>query len=219
VKLEKLLSHYSGEVAGRYEANRRGKKWVSEQAVVEELLRLLPKSATVLDIPVGTGRFVSAYHDLGLHAVGMDVSADMIAEARKKPGSESVVFRLGDVRHIEAESSSFDCVVCMRFLNWIDARMLADVVAELVRVSKRDLILGIRYLVPVSEIGFGNLRRILRAVRQLRRYIYRKSELIVHRKSVVTELFNALGLQVVEERCIEKDARGTDYYIYLLRKH
>ena len=54
---------------------------MEHQAVAGFLSQLDPGSC-VLDIPVGTGRFIPLYNNLGLRATGVDASIDMLGEAR-----------------------------------------------------------------------------------------------------------------------------------------
>lgn len=212
MKLEKLLTHYRGEVAAKYEKSRRNPKWEAEQAAVSHFLSKIGKSSRVLDIPVGTGRFIPVYEQFGLAGVGMDVSPAMLAEAQKKVRGDKIELRTGDIRHIDADAETFDCVVCMRFLNWIDLALLGEVLTELRRVSKKNLIVGIRHLVPFTELGVAG------AIAQLKRRFIPKDELIVHKKSDVDELFVRLNLEIVETHSVERHKKGTSYTIYLLRK-
>jgi ubiquinone/menaquinone biosynthesis C-methylase UbiE len=151
----------------------------------------------------------------------MDISVDMLGEAQKKirKNDGSIVLRSGDVRRIDARVESVDCVVCIRFLNWVDTPLLAEILGELCRVSKTNLIVGIRHLVPIGNYKpFKSVQGMLCAIRQISRLIYRKNELVLHRKSQVDNILSGLGLRVVQTKVIERDKRGTSYNIYLLEK-
>jgi O-antigen/teichoic acid export membrane protein/ubiquinone/menaquinone biosynthesis C-methylase UbiE len=215
MKPEDLASRYTGATAAGYEALRAGnKKWRREQDVVEEFLGGLPAGARILDIPVGTGRFIPVYEQRGFDATGMDISRDMLAEAKRKIGSGpgTVAIRNSDIFQIDAPDESFDCVVSIRFMNWIDSDRLARAMTEIRRVTRRHVIVGIRHFVPLDELApFGP-----RFLRQLKRRIAPPGGLTAHRRETVTALFESLELVVLESRRIESAPDGTDYHIYHL---
>ena len=163
-----LSTAYTGATAAGYEARRTSTaKWLSEQIAVSELLRVLPSGATVLDIPVGTGRFLELYQERGLKVAGRDISPDMLGAARNKLnelGGLDCSLWLADIRTIPDADDQYDCVLSIRFLNWVDSRGLEEVLREARRVSKRYLIVTIRHKVPTRDLLFRGpkgLRRLL----------------------------------------------------------
>src|SRR5437899_5461628 len=85
MNFEQLARNYLGTAAKTYDDERaKLEKWASEQRIVEDLLATLPAGSSVVDIPIGTGRFVDAYHRLHLTPTGMDISPDMIEIAARK---------------------------------------------------------------------------------------------------------------------------------------
>lgn len=148
--LEKTTRRYHGRLAETYDAKRaRQRRWHVENEVVARMLGYLhPRS--VLDCPVGTGRFLKTYALLNVSAVvGIDASKEMLALARKKvPRSmkqhAEVDLFLGDASAIDASDALFDVVVCVRFLDLLDAHALDAVMRELCRVARRAVILTIR---------------------------------------------------------------------------
>jgi GAF domain-containing protein len=100
---------YEGDAAEHYDESRKNRtvfNW--EEHIVGELLKEAPTGTRVLDVPVGTGRFIPTYVRLGLEVVGLDFSRDMLDEAaqtlrvacgyRRDPAapSHSVPHRLRD---------------------------------------------------------------------------------------------------------------------------
>src|ERR1700734_434447 len=144
---EKLSTDYTGGVAASYEAERTGgPEWPKEQAVVERFLATLPAGATIVDVPVGTGRFLEFYKKFNLSPTGLDISLDMLASAKAKAdglGLEATL-KKGDIRRIDALDKSFDAALCVRFVNWIDFTSMAAVLGELDRVARSTLILSVR---------------------------------------------------------------------------
>lgn len=218
-----LAQRYRGQVASRYDARRSTKtKWLREQDAVAQLLARLPAGSSLLDVPVGTGRFIDLYQSCGLAATGIDVSADMLAEAARKaqPLGYAMALRQGDIRRIDSPDASFDTVLCVRFLNWVDTATLGSVLDELTRVSRRRLILSIRTYLPTnagqlwSPIGVG--RWVLQ--RAWRVYSALRSKLHVHRKVDLQRLFAQHRLRIVSMTLVDLHGNGTDYNIYLLEK-
>lgn len=121
---------YYGAKAERYDAEREIKaKWKAEQAALAEFLETGP----VLDVPFGTGRFVPIYRDKGLDFVGVDISEDMLIQARRKyPGIDA---RKGSILDLDFEDGSFGTVVCVRFLEWVPLEQAKVVIRNLSRLA------------------------------------------------------------------------------------
>ena len=62
---------------------------------------------------------------------------------------------LADIRTIPDADDQYDCVLSIRFLNWVDPSGFEEVLRELRRVSKRYLIVTIRHLVPTRDLLHG----------------------------------------------------------------
>lgn len=130
---------YYGKRAANYDAERcHSLRWANEQRAVADMVF----SGPVLDVPLGTGRYVGIYEEKGLKAVGLDISPDMIKEAKKRyPDLETTV---GSIFSLPFPDQSFDGVVCIRLLDWLYPNEMALAVAELRRVA-RVVIVSIRY--------------------------------------------------------------------------
>jgi ubiquinone/menaquinone biosynthesis C-methylase UbiE len=99
-------------------------------------------SGTVLDIPIGTGRFIPIYRELGFNQViGMDVSEDMLLEARKRGGA---MLQVGNILDIPMVSGLVDWAVCVRLLNLISEDEMKRAVSEVCRVARAGVVLSIR---------------------------------------------------------------------------
>lgn len=102
---------YYGIVAERYDRTRiNDGTWAAEQALVDKLVTDGP----VLDVPFGTGRYVPIYKNKGLDYLGIDISEDMLTQARKKYPDANC--RVGTVFNLRR---GFKTVVCTRLLNWL----------------------------------------------------------------------------------------------------
>jgi ubiquinone/menaquinone biosynthesis C-methylase UbiE len=229
-----LSTAYTGEAAAGYDARRAPTtKWLTEDETVRDLLRVLPPGASVLDVPVGTGRFLELYQERGFKVAGRDISPDMLRAAQGKLNELDGLdcsLDLADIRTIPEYDGQFDCALSVRFLNWVDARGLEDSLRELRRVSKRYLIVGVRHWVPPRDLllnGPKGLRRFLRRyLIDLRRSArdwftprpLRKARTNQHEREVVLHTFSKLGLRIDAQHLVEHGRDGTDYFLYRLVK-
>jgi ubiquinone/menaquinone biosynthesis C-methylase UbiE len=130
---------YTGALADQYERRRTGSpKWQFEQRAVEEFVQEF--SGTVLDVPLGTGRFLGAYARHGLCVHGVDTSADMLAIATRN-GAVNVT--IGNILALDIADGAVDAVVCTRMLNWFTAAEMATALAEVARVSRRWVVVSL----------------------------------------------------------------------------
>jgi ubiquinone/menaquinone biosynthesis C-methylase UbiE len=222
--ISKLSHRYTGNCAKDYDKKRVGEnKWSVEERIVESLLAQFPKGSSILDIPVGAGRFIALYKKFNLRVTGIDASKDMLDESKKKVTAQNfkVVLKEGSIFDIRFSEGHFDIVLCIRFLNWIDYDNLSVAVKEITRVAQRNLIIGVRHLTPFSDIAvytpLGMMRFIRQCIMRLRKS-FEKQKLVFHKKRDIDSLFEKYNLKVSEAAQVEKRADGTDYFIYLLRK-
>lgn len=151
VSITQTARKYHGRKAATYDEIRtKQQRWTLENDAVDKLLRKLKPVSSVLDVPVGTGRFLPLYEVLSVATVfGVDVSEEMLALARQKVTrrmrqNATVELALGDATKLDASDATVDVVVCVRFLDLIDEEAMRKVVTELCRVARRGVILTIR---------------------------------------------------------------------------
>lgn len=89
----------------------RGKDYAGEAAQVAAQVReRCPHAASLLDVACGTGRHLVAFRDLGFDVAGVELSAAMLAAARRRlPGVE---LQRADMRTFRL-GRAFDAVVCL----------------------------------------------------------------------------------------------------------
>ncbi|VEN74509.1 putative S-adenosyl-L-methionine-dependent methyltransferase [Candidatus Desulfarcum epimagneticum] len=153
---------YHGKTAKEYELTRIKQDWWHEEnRILREFLKSLPKKISVLDIPFGTGRFLSLYNENKMDVTGLDISRDMILEAKRLRGDllKKCKIDMGDARNLPYPDNSFDIIVCFRFfgghVTFQDAK---KVISEFSRVSRKYVILE---LSAVSEEDSGfNLQNL-----------------------------------------------------------
>lgn len=147
---------YRGDAALNYESVRQTRAlWNAEQLAVSTLLDGV--NGTVLDCPVGTGRFLPLYRSLGLDVIGIDINDEMLAQARSKDSGADL--RIGDLLDLDLPGRSVDTSICVRLLNLIsEAEMIAALVA-LCRVSRSCIILSIRLGEVCAPRGYSLTQR------------------------------------------------------------
>lgn len=134
----KADSYYGARVR-TYDADRCNTlRWAIEQGAVADFVTEGP----VLDCPLGTGRYVGIYRDKGLYVVGVDISADMVAEAKRlHPGLDAME---GSVFDLPFDDGDFATAVCTRLLDWLTPEEMAAAIAELRRVAET-LVVSVRH--------------------------------------------------------------------------
>lgn len=150
-EMEGLRNRYRGDQARRYEQARASKStWKTENQIIERWV----KHGPVLDVPIGTGRYIPHYLAEGIEYVGLDISTDMIAQAKKKdPGVDA---RAGSILQIPAEDGQFETVVCTRLFNWFDEPDMLKALAECLRVGRR-VVFSIRLGRPGSRTNSSTI--------------------------------------------------------------
>lgn len=102
--------------------------------IVQTLVKELKGYKTVLDIGAGTGRFAKPLQENEFKVVGVDISHDMIQNAKKK-GLNHLL--LGDACSLPFRNSSFDAALSVHVLHLISDWQTA--LKEICRVTKDEL--------------------------------------------------------------------------------
>jgi ubiquinone/menaquinone biosynthesis C-methylase UbiE len=135
-KAHKTAARYVKANAWQYEKKRSGtSKWEGEDRKVKKFLNGFPIGTSILDIPCGTGRFFPYYCEKQFKVLGMDISQDMLAEADKR-AAPNIRVEMGNIFDIDT-CMIFDVVLCIRFLNLIEADDLKRAMTEMQRVGRR----------------------------------------------------------------------------------
>jgi len=213
--------HYIGNVAEQYDARRMSNpKWQREQDAIANLTGKFDPGSVVLDVPLGTGRFMPIYAEMNLKVVGLDISLDMLRQADKKNGDEvrETTFVQGDSEVLPLRTDAVDYVLCARLLNWVPPSVLSRILAEFTRVARKGIVVEIRLHEEISFLrAFSNFTNDLRrqdnlSASRVRRMLRRKGSIdgyVLHEERFVQQVFaqNRLCLREV----VRVDER-TDYF-------
>ena len=88
--------HFGGKVADRYDESSAD---MFDPAVVDPIVDFLADLAgdgAALELGIGTGRIALPLAKRGVRVSGIDLSADMVAKLREKPGAEELEVAIGD---------------------------------------------------------------------------------------------------------------------------
>jgi ubiquinone/menaquinone biosynthesis C-methylase UbiE len=144
-KKNSVRTRYNGNTASRYDEKRKKrKKWRKEIEAITKIANSFDPDSTVLDIPAGTGRFLMSLKDASHTVYGIDISLDMLLQAKEKCEDSPVDMIIGDAVTIPLKKDSVDYAVCIRLLNWVMESTMKNILNELRRVSRKGIVIGIR---------------------------------------------------------------------------
>ena len=231
--LEYLGKYYEGSTVADYDRKRSTHgSWRAEQAALDDFLReiSLPPGSAVVDVPVGTGRFLETYARLGFRVTGIDISTDMVATSRQRAaalGLQSATFAIGDATRLQLADKSVDLAVSVRFLNHLEFDTIRSVIAELARVSTRYLIVHARITLPEGDSS--SLSVVINAFRRgaerlaafAARFVKKKKvadrAATIHTTAAIREIFESAGLRILEDVVVNRRAHlGFEARMYLL---
>jgi ubiquinone/menaquinone biosynthesis C-methylase UbiE len=123
------------------------KNWVAEYADMKtkdlllktfERFIVLPKTARVLDVGCGSGKWTKMYAEKGFLTTGIDASSGMVQLARAvKNGTGKVNLSIMDASSLGFQNASFDLVNCVTVLQHITVdEKWKKAIKEIVRVTK-----------------------------------------------------------------------------------
>lgn len=113
--------------------------WLGEQKVIEEYFI---KDGKTLDLGCGTGRTTIPIQDMGFDVVGVDISENMIKNAKiiaKQKGLE-IAYNVGDATDLEFDNETFDNLIFSnQGITQIPTKNLREkALKEISRVLKKD---------------------------------------------------------------------------------
>jgi ubiquinone/menaquinone biosynthesis C-methylase UbiE len=194
---------YNTVVASSYEADRETEEiWHVEQSYMAAVVDKMPYGSSVLDIPVGTGRFIPFYGRARLEVTGVDVSPAMLAEASRKLDDMNVAVAmvLGNVHRLAFVDQQFEYVVCWRLLHLVPPEELGTVISELARVSNGSLYVQAyvrdrwHFVLRFKNAILRPLKRLFGGNSKSAKWQHIRS--FSHKESLLIELFLRNGLAV-----------------------
>jgi SAM-dependent methyltransferase len=87
---------FAGEIAARYDRATDAEFDPASIAATVEFLAELAGDGAALELGIGTGRVALPLAARGVRVSGIDLSPDMVAQLRRKPGGEATPVAIGD---------------------------------------------------------------------------------------------------------------------------
>lgn len=131
---ERVTDHYEAW----YETPEGQRADALEKASLRRLLESFPATQSVLEVGSGTGHFTRWFDQQGPAAVGLDLSAAMLLQARSLDGIPLV---RGDASRLPFADGAFDLVALITTLEFLGRPR--EALAEALRVTRQGLILGV----------------------------------------------------------------------------
>jgi ubiquinone/menaquinone biosynthesis C-methylase UbiE len=211
----KAKTSYRGTTAAQYDLKRSWrKKWKREMAVIETLVASFGTDTSIIDIPVGTGRFLPFYLEGKHPVIGVDISKDMLAQASAKakgrnPLQTLAYFMIGDAEQIPLTNKSMDFAICIRLLNWVTQPCSTLIIRELHRVARQGIVMGFRSIHPMSLSDFFRLgfRDILPTPRHLAKWLKKFAIFIRHWGGRIKRLLIRMTGQPIQNKSPGNDLK------------
>jgi SAM-dependent methyltransferase len=109
-----------------------------EKAVLDRLLQAFPRPGGVLEIGCGTAHFARWLSEQGWAAVGLDLSAAMLAQAQTLGG---IPLARGDAYRLPFADGAFDLAALVTTLEFLERPR--EALAEALRVARCGVVLGV----------------------------------------------------------------------------
>ncbi|CAC5858209.1 hypothetical protein [uncultured Gammaproteobacteria bacterium] len=135
---------YDNQVAETYDIARKEEEhWKFENEYIKNRYKNF-KTDRVLDLPVGTGRFLNYYVNVK-EIFGCDISKDMLNKAKLAVtnSKENVFLSKEDAFNLSYADNYFDEIICFRLLHLIPPELRENLFKEFHRVLKGNLVLQV----------------------------------------------------------------------------
>lgn len=132
-------------------AKRKGSAMNKREFI--SLKKIINKNQKILDLGCGYGRFTIPLSKQGYDIEGIDISPNLLNEAKKMAKKErlKIKFKLGDMRYLPYKKESFNAIICMWsvFQEIINIKDQLKAIKEMLRVLKEG---GFAFIdIPISE--------------------------------------------------------------------
>jgi len=176
-----------------------------EQITTQELLDFVSpeKHDTVFDAGCGTGLNISILHPKVKEIIGMDQSEKMIDRCKQRLIKENILnsrLMVGNVTNIGINSNTFDKILCMSVLHYLDEEECDKALKELVRISKKGTII-VFHVKNLSSLYLSTLN-LAKTIKSL----FSQNVIREHYRSYwwYEKKFNSLGIKILDYNSVNK---------------
>lgn len=151
MKVVEIVRNSWDNIGSIYDSYRDKHKMDNE---LEEIIKLLPEQAKVLDIGSGSGEPVAKFLvEKGINVTGIDISKNMVELARKNV--PEATFIQMDMIILNFDDNSFEGIICVYSLWHVPKKEHAQIYKAFQRILKPNGLLVINTGIRESE-GMGN---------------------------------------------------------------
>ena len=213
----KISKYYDQKQAEDYEERRNNPTWHAESDVFNEIIdRIVSKnnnSLKVLDVGVGTGRWIPNLYNVSSEYIGTDISKNMLDQAKLKLNRcpkkfiESAKLIETSVEQLPLNvSGKFNLIIMTRFLSHFSISEIKNIMNIIRNYSNGDLVVSFRVadkrLSIFSEIFDLLIKSPIGAIKR-----YRKSGRLTYTR-LDLDYHNAIinsGFRIVRKNLVIKD--------------
>lgn len=205
--IEKTISAYNNNPQKYIQ---RTKEMIPYHAI-DKMIKYLPSGSLMLDAGCAFGRDTKIFADKGLKTIGIDLSEQLLNEARKR--FPQIEFRQMDVRKLDFPSNYFDGIWCNAVLLHLKDEDIIKALKEFNRVLKKNGILCISF-----KEGAGSEEKIESFSSDNSRFFNYQT------KETVDKLIREAGLIPIETYLVSErkthglDKRGLNWIYSFSRK-
>lgn len=146
--------HFAGEVAERYDAGLGAMGSPDVLVPTVDFLTELAVDGTALELAIGTGRVALPLAERGVRVAGIELSPDMVAQLRAKPGGDAIPVTIGDIATTRVDGA-FGLVYLV--FNTIGNLETQDRQVDCFQIAADHLVPGGHFVI---EVGVPDLRRL-----------------------------------------------------------
>lgn len=144
-----MASQYASFALGDLDRVPGDREWLAAFAEIATLC-----AGPVVDVGCGPGHIVNHLAELGLSAVGYDISMGLISEARR--AFPELPFQVGDLSLLGVADSSLGGIVARYSLIHMSAEYLPDVFGEWLRVLEPGAPILVSFFASSSAVAHGS---------------------------------------------------------------
>jgi 2-polyprenyl-3-methyl-5-hydroxy-6-metoxy-1,4-benzoquinol methylase len=160
-------SYMSVDVAEDYDRSRFSSipgqvfnNW--ERARIRSAFKDIPAGSQIVDVPCGTGRLAEPLLEAGYRVHGMDISAEMLAQAEKRLArfGDSFSTEVVDAKDLDRKHEQYDAALCARVLMHFELDEQVEFLKGVVQSTSGLVVINHSLSSPYQRLRRG-LKRLL----------------------------------------------------------
>lgn len=203
--IKKHLEKVYDELSGYWGTDATLHDWGGEE--LKSFANLVKKNhgKNVLDLGCGSGVQSKQLLEEGLSVIGMDLSRNMVEEAKKR--APSATFMVGDIAYVTFARDTFDGIYARASLLHIPKNLIQKVLKSLNRILKTG---GVLYLALKEGKGEGEVEDVRHGINVKRFFSF-------FVKEEIEKLLDNAGFKILELKTYTR-AGGSTTWIQVLSK-